>query len=58
VGGQRQALAALLRGERDPAPTLQVAGWDPGRAGRVQEISPSPAFDPRNVQPLASRYTD
>jgi len=30
-----------------------------GRSGRMQKISPSPpAFDPRTVQPIASRYTD
>jgi hypothetical protein len=55
VGGQPHALAVLLPREMDPVPILQVAGWAPGR---VREISPSPAFDPRSVQPLASRYTD
>ena len=29
-----------------------------GRAGRVRKISPQPLFDPRTVQPVASRYTD
>jgi hypothetical protein len=58
VGGQRHALVSLLPGERDPVPTLQEAGSDPGWAGRVQEISPSPAFDPRTVQPLARRNID
>jgi hypothetical protein len=29
-----------------------------GRSGRVREISPAPEFDPRTVQPVASRYTD
>jgi hypothetical protein len=28
------------------------------RSGRVRNISPSPAFDPRNVNPVTSRYTD
>ena len=27
-----------------------------GRYGRVRKISPSPGFDPLNVQPVASRY--
>jgi hypothetical protein len=58
LGGHRHTLAVLLPRERDPVPILQEAGWVPGRAGRVQEISPSPAFDPRTAQPLASRYTD
>jgi hypothetical protein len=29
-----------------------------GRAGRVWDISPPAGFDPRTVQPVASRYTD
>jgi hypothetical protein len=29
-----------------------------GRFGRVRKISPPPGFDPRNVQPVVSRYTD
>ena len=29
-----------------------------GRSGQVRKISPSTGFDPRTVQPLASRYTD
>ena len=29
-----------------------------GRFGQVRKISPPPGFDPRTVQPVASRYTD
>jgi hypothetical protein len=29
-----------------------------GRSGRVRNFSPTHEFDPRNVQPLASRYAD
>jgi len=29
-----------------------------GRSGQVRKISPPPGFDPRTVQPVASRYTD
>jgi len=29
-----------------------------GRSGQVRKISPLPGFDPRTVQPIASRYTD
>jgi hypothetical protein len=29
-----------------------------GRSGQVWKISPLPGFDPRTVQPVASRYTD
>jgi hypothetical protein len=33
-------------------------GGPQGRSGRVRKISPPPRFDPRTVQPVASRYTD
>jgi len=33
-------------------------GGPQGRSGQVRKISPSPGFDPRNVQPVAIRYTD
>jgi hypothetical protein len=33
-------------------------GGSQDRSGQVQKISPPPGFDPRTVQPLASRYTD
>ena len=29
-----------------------------GRSGQVRKISPPPGFDPRSVQPVASRYTN
>ena len=33
-------------------------GGPQGRSGQVRKISPPPGFDPRTVQPVASRYTD
>jgi len=33
-------------------------GGSQGRSGQVRKISPPPGFDPRTVQPVASRYTD
>jgi hypothetical protein len=59
VGGQRHSLAALRSGKRPgthcigrgvcPRAVLDGCGkWTPL----------PPGFDPRNVQPLASRYTD
>jgi hypothetical protein len=33
-------------------------GGPQGRSGRVRKTSPQPGFDPRTVQPVASRYTD
>ena len=36
---------------KDSVPNVQEA------AGQVRKISPPPGFDPRTVQPVASRYT-
>jgi hypothetical protein len=38
-------------------PLYRRLSGPPGRCGQVREISPSPGFDPRTVQPVASRYT-
>ena len=56
VGGQRHAPAALPAGE--PVPIYRRLGGPQGRSRRVLKISPPPGFDPRTVQPVASRYTD
>ena len=57
VGGQRHAAAALPKGNTR-YPLYRRLGWPQGRSGRVRKISPPPGFDPRTVQPVASRYTD
>ena len=47
--------------ERDPVTTVQEigGGGEQGHFGRVLKISsPPPGFEPRTVQPVASRYTD
>jgi hypothetical protein len=49
VGGQRHAPAALLPGKRPD-------GLE-GRFVRVRKISPPLEYNPRTVQPVASRYT-
>jgi hypothetical protein len=36
----------------------RMLGGPQGRSGQVRKISPPPGFDPRTVQPVASRYTD
>ena len=56
--GQRHALAALYPRERPG--THCTGGWVGPRAGldRCGKISHPPGFDPRTVQPVASRYTD
>ena len=40
--------------------TYCIGGWvgPRDRSGRVRKISSPPGFDPRTVQPVASRYTD
>ena len=39
-------------------PRYRRLGGPHGRCGRVRKISPPPGFEPRNVQPVASRYSD
>jgi hypothetical protein len=57
VGGQRHALAALPPG-KTWFPLYKRLGGPQGRSGQVRNVSPPPGFDPRTVQPVASRYTD
>jgi hypothetical protein len=39
-------------------PLYRRLGGPQGRSGQVRKISPSPGFDPRTVQSVASHYTD
>jgi hypothetical protein len=39
-------------------PLYRRLGGPQAGSGRVRKISPPPEFDPRTVQPVASRYTD
>jgi len=57
VGGQRHAPAALPSG-KTRYPLYRSLGGPQGRYGQVRKISPQTRFDPRTVQPVASRYTD
>jgi hypothetical protein len=43
--------------ETDWYPLHRRVGGPQGRYGRLWKISPSTGFDPRTVQPIASRYT-
>jgi hypothetical protein len=52
VGGQRQAPAAV------PLEKTRGRLGGPRPDWRVRKISPLPEFDPRTVEPVASRYTD
>jgi len=58
VRGQRHAPAALYPRERPG--THCTGGWVGPWAGldRCGKSRPPPGFDPRTVQPVASRYTD
>ena len=57
VGGQRQATAALSPGKRPGTHCMRLDGPQ-GWSGWVQKILPPPGYDPRNLQPVLSRYTD
>ena len=58
VRGQLHAPAALYPRERPGIPC--TGGWVGPRAGleRCEKSRPTPGFDHRTVQPLASRYTE
>jgi len=57
VGGQHHAPAALPPGKTQ-CPLYMRLGEFQRRSGRVRKISPLLEFDPRNTQPVASRYID
>jgi len=57
VGGRRHAQAALPP-EKPQYPSYRRLGGSQSRSGRMRKIYPPPGFDPRTVQPVASRYTD
>ena len=44
--------------EKTQYPLYRRLGGLQGRSGKVRKILPPPGFDPRNFQPVASRYTD
>ena len=56
-GSQHHAPAALPP-SKTRYPLYRRLGRPQGRSGRVWKISPPPGFDPRTVQPVASRCTD
>ena len=57
LGGQRHAPAALPTGNTR-YPFYRRLGGPQGRSGLVRKSSLPQGFDPRTVQPVASRYTD
>ena len=52
VGGQRHA------SRKTQYPLYERLDEPQGWSARMRKISPPPGFDPRIVQPVASRYTD
>jgi hypothetical protein len=58
VGGQLHSPAALPPGKRPD--THCIGGWVGPTAGLdgCGKSRTTPGFDPRTVQPVASRYTD
>ena len=48
----------FLPPEKTRYPLYRRLGGPQGQSGQVRKISPPPGFDPRTVQPVASRYTD
>jgi hypothetical protein len=57
MGGQHHAPAALST-EITRYPLYRRLGGPQGRCRRIRKTSPTPEFDHRTVQPVASRYTD
>ena len=51
-------LQPLYPRERELVPIVQKTGWTLASVWTARKISPLPGFDPRTVQPVASRYTD
>jgi hypothetical protein len=57
VGGQWHTATASSP-EMTRYPLYRRIGGRQGRSGRVREMSAVAEFDPRTVQPVASRYKD
>jgi hypothetical protein len=55
--GKHHTPAALTQG-KTRYPLCRRLDGPQGRSGQVRKISLSTGFDPRTVQPVASRYTD
>ena len=59
-GGEKSASRPdrSLPPEKTRYPLYRRLGGPQGRSGQARKLSPLPGFDPRTVQPVASRYTD
>jgi len=56
VDGHRHAPGALSPGKEKSRPSYRRLSGPQNRYGQVRNISPPPAFDPRTIYPIASRY--
>jgi len=56
MGDQRHVPATLLP-ESDPVPIVEQASGPEGRSALLRKMLPLPGFDPRTIQPEASRST-
>ena len=56
--GSASRLGHSLPPEKTRYPLYRRLGGPQGRSGQMRKISPPPGFDPRTIQPVASRYTD
>ena len=57
-GSASRHTPAALYVQKRPGPIVQQAGWAPGPVWTGAENLVPPGFDPRTVQPVASRYAD
>jgi len=57
-GGWSTSRPGRFNPEKDPVPTVQVAGWIPWPVWTGTENLDPSGFDPRTIQTVASRYTD
>jgi len=57
MGGSDHTPTAFRLG-KTRYPLYRRLGGPQGRFGRIRKTSPPPGFDPRTVQPIATRYTD
>ena len=58
VGGQRHPFDRFTPGKKTRYTLYRMLCGPQGLSRLVRKISPPPEFDPRTVQPVASRYTD
>ena len=57
-GGRSTPRPGRFTPGKDPVPIVQEVGWAPGPVWTdAENLDHPPGFDPRTVQPVASRHT-